>query len=146
MLSYFPQVHLSHIDFTILTILSASSNPNFWLIWTFLGPNILNTWNYCLKFEVLSDVTTKISAFWDKTLCIVVEIYQCFWSASGLHLQDRKRRQWSSELLFDFKDESNIFLRNIDKFVTDYTMSRPKVLLTLQSANLRKYGFAFPDF
>jgi hypothetical protein len=44
---------------------------------------------YCLRFEVhmLVSTTGKIMAFWNETLCSLVDTYLCFWVMYCLHLR-----------------------------------------------------------
>jgi hypothetical protein len=96
----------------------------------------------------------KNSIFWDKTSCILVEIYRSFGETYCCHLQDRRVSQANkrkmkliqclivaasllARVVLDRERRDSTFLRNLGKLVPEYTASQPRIycrLLNLFSA------------
>jgi hypothetical protein len=92
-----------------------------------------------VRFEILTAVTLKSTAFWDVTQCSLVGVYQRYGEMYWFHLQDQRVSQASSRkmpvclfgLIFDPEDGGNTFLRNVDKFLPNYMASHPTSFLIM---------------
>jgi hypothetical protein len=95
-----------------------------------------------MVFEVLTAVVMKSSIFWNITPRSPLEVIRSFRGTCRLHLQGRRISQAKTSLKEDSKqsrgtyeevnnrihtEKQNMFLRNVDRFSTDYTALYPRL-------------------
>lgn len=72
-----------------------------------------------VRFEVLTEVITRIMIVRDMALCSLVDKYRLCGGS-------RKRLKWRQRVITNINDGSNIFLRNVDTYVPIPKASRPR--------------------